>query len=465
MAAMPWHKSRNGRTGRRLGFAAVMMLVSVAAYGPIAPRGQGRQVAPGNSRSQVSGSFEELPMAGQRNGDAVVLSNGDALTGEVLGIEGETVRFQADMVEHPISVPFASLNRVELERRAARGRPGGDEVALVDGGRFRASVVRMDRRNLLFRPDTSDESPPLVVDREQVAAIGLGCGPLMVVDADFEERTDQPFATGAGQWLVHEGAMLHIDQNQHNARAGAPVRQYGRMRYTWSLDTTKGMSAGVYILASDRQASKGDAYRIMLEYHRVAVYKATEHGESQCLSQEIGAPGTKVRFKLQCDCGTGVMQIWVDDQQVASVRDKSPIRSGEYVILRADGRAAFEGLHVERLGGTVAPPDAKEGEDVVLLRNGDCIVGKVKEVSEKEVVVIQEGEEMELRLDRAMVWQTTFDGRLGVAPNGAGVVFWDGTRLEGAVRSLEGHSLVLENSTLGTVPYDVGRVRTLIFEE
>jgi hypothetical protein len=285
------------------------------------------------------------------------------------------------------------------------------------------------------------------------------------VDADFERQTDQPFATASGQWLVHNGAMLQIDQNQHNARAEAPVGQCGRMRYTWSLDTTKGMSAGVYLLASDRQASKGDSYRIMLEYQRVTLYKATEHGESQCLFHEIGAPGTRVRFKVQYDCDAGVMQIWVDDRQVASVRDKSPIRSGEYVILRADGRAAFEDLQVERLGGTVAPPDAKEGEDVILLRNGDCIVGAVEEVSEEEVVVMQKGEEMELRLDRAMVWQTALDGRLSVSPNGVGVVFRDGTRLEGSIRSLEGHSLVLQNGGLGTVAFDVGRVRTLIFEE
>lgn len=406
-----------------------------------------------------------MPLTTERKGDRVVLKNGDSLTGEVSGIEEAIVRFRADMVEGAVNVPFECLSRVEFGRRLPKENSGEDEISLVEGGRFRASVEEIDGQSLFFRTSEPEDSSAAVLAVEKVASVALDCGPLLLLHEEFAEERGISFVTRGGQWLVHDGEMLHIDQNQHNAKASARVRQCGRIRYAWTVDTARGTSAGVYILAADREGSEPSAYRIMLEYRRLAVYKTIEHGEMQGFLCELGTVGPKAAFKLDYNCETGRMQIWLDGQQIANLKDKSPIQSGEYVILRADGRAAFDDIRVERLRGQGELVDEEKGNDVVVLRNGDRIAGQVKEFSGGEVVVVEEGGERELRPDREKVWQIVFGGRSSSPVKGPSIVFWDDNRLAGKVSSLAGHVLALETQAIGELKFDVGRVKTIILEE
>ena len=109
--------------------------------------------------------------------------------------------------------------------------------------------------------------------------------------------------------------------------------------------------------------------------------------------------------------------------------------------------------------------DEEKGKDVVVLRNGDRIAGHVKEFSGGEVLVVDEGGEREVRLDRDKVWQIVFGGRSSSPVKGASVVFWDDNRLAGKVSSLKGHVLSLETQAMGELEFDVGPVKTIIFEE
>ena len=413
----------------------------------------------------TSGSFAKLPLEKDRQRDVVVLKNGDFLSGDVVAIEEETVHFAADMVDGALKIPFGSLGRVEFKKRPPGLPQGNDEIALIEGSRFRASVVKMDGKNLFFRTIVSDDSPNRVLEMNKVTSIALHYEPLVLLQEEFAQNDNVPFVRETGEWLVHKGQLLQIDQDEYNARAWARVRQSGRMRYVWTLDISKGENAGVYFLASDRGASReGVSCRVQFEYSQLAVYRTSGRGEVPVLTCPAVSGGkTKATFQVEYDCETGQMRIWLDGQQVANLRDKSPIRAGEYVILQAMRRAAFQDVAIENLDGAPMLSESERAKDVVVLRNGDTIAGEVRQISDREVVVA--GEKGETTVGRWKVSRTVFGGRSRLAARGTGVLFRDGGRLTGSVRSLAGNILVVENGSTGRLPFDVSDVRTILFEE
>jgi len=487
-------KAVNART---VGALLVGMCLPLVAFGPIRPSARGWVGSEeyGNERRGVSGSFEELPVEGKRERDVVVLKSGDSLSGRVLRMDAGTsrsapccaaralvprlaagraaaVRFLPEMVEGTITVPLGSVKRLEFRKRAEGENAGEGEVALVGGGRFTALDIRMNGDNLSFRTMRSAPSAHTELDMDKIAWVTLDCGPLVLLRNDFAAEGEPSFVGDGGEWVIHKGQFLFLqmDPNQYRGKAYARLRQWGRMRYVWTLDTSKGMNAGVHILASDREGEEraGSSYRVQLEYNRVAVYKLTERAETQVFFCQLASVNPRAKSEVEYNCESGEMRIWVDERQIANLRDKMPVASGEYVVLRADGRAAFDDIQVENIGGEFPLWETERGEDVVVFRNGDKVVGDVREVSEREVVVIGRAEGRDVKVEREKVWRIVFGGRASPTEGGvkgARVVFWDDNRLSGEVKSLEKDVLVVENETAGKLNFDVASVREIIFEE
>lgn len=464
-----------GRLLRRKALLAAMgagllveMFVPLVAYGPIAPINRGWQVSPPSGRSRASGSFEQLSLDDERKTDVVVLKNGDSLSGEVLEIGEDIVYFAAEMVEGDIQVPFPSLKRVLFKEGPEGDNPAIGQIALVQGGRFAAIIERTHGEKLFFRTISSENSAEIVVGLDKVASMALGGQPLVLLNAEFTDEASSPFEANEGEWVVYKDQLLQSDPSQSRARAYARVKQRGRMRYSWTIHRTDWGSAGVYILASDRNpGNAGDGYRIHLEHGRLSLYKAAEHGENMGFYCQVASGMPKARFEVEYDCGTGKMWIWLNGRQVAHLSDtESPIRSGEYVVLLAVGRAAFDDVRVEQLGGDVELTEEEEqsGKDMVILNNGDRIVGSVKEISEGKLVVTAALAGGELVVDRAKVLRMVFGGRASARAKGPGIVFWDGNCLEGRFRSLRDDVLVIENEAVGKLRFDAARVKSIIFE-
>jgi len=448
--------------------AGLVLAVSVplAAYGPDVPVEEVWGVVRRAGRYHVAGSFEELPLARLRESDAVFFANGDVLSGRVLKIDEDVVHFEAKMVEGTVKIPFESLKRLELQRRLPGEDEGDDEIALVEGGRFRVSIERTEGENLLYRTGSSSDSAREVLPLDRIACVALGGEPQVILQEEFAEGTHVAFVKDQGDWVVDQGLFLRIGSTPHEAKAYANVRQWGRMRYCWTLDTTKRRCGGMYILAADQGASAGDAYQIYLEGNGLVVNKVTKRGRFQSFFCQVTSVKPRARFEVEYNCETGQMGIWLDGRRMANLRDRSPIASGKYVVLRAVGNAAFDDVRVECLGGGgAALSEEEKGKDVVLVRNGDRIFGNVKGISEGEVIVMAEGEGGEVKADRRMVSQIVFGGRTSPAAKGAGIVFWNANRLAGKVRSLGDHAVVVENETVGKLTFDVAWVEEIVFEE
>jgi hypothetical protein len=485
------------------------MCVLSPALAPIAPRMEREFIPVPEGAGQVSGSFEKLPLESERGRDEIVLKNGDSLSGQVTGICGGTVCFQADMAEGEIKAPFPSLKRVSFRERTKRedttgynadtGRPTGrggrgfqpvnhgqdahatagraGEVVLVEGGQFAATIHRMEGLpegdvqgdRLFFSPAPSPDSTEMALGLDKIASVTFSCEPLVLLNADFSDADSSPFTASEGEWVVYDGRFLQSDPSQHNATAYVRVKQQGLMRYSWTLHKTDWGHAGVYILSSGQKPGDGgQGYRIHLEPGRLVLYKVEEHGESQGFWCPV-APGiTTARVEVLYNFSARKIQIWLNERQVAHLSDiGSPVQAGDYVVLLTVGRAAFDDVRVEQFRGDGTVAEEEAGKDIVILNNGDRIAGKMTQISEDKVVVARalparSGPE-HLAIDRGKVLRVIFGGRTPMPVKRSSIVFWDETQLEGDVRSLENDIIEVENPLLGRVRFRAAAVKCILF--
>jgi hypothetical protein len=431
------------------------------SHAPIAPRPQGLELVPEGKR-QVSGDFEELPLDSQNEKDLVLLKNGDFLSGELHAIEKGDVRFAADMIEGILRIPPESLKRVTLKKRTPTEKAGRDRIVLNEGGCFPATIDRMEDNKLFFRAGAVQDSSEMALRTDDVASIALDFEPLALLATDFEDQGNMPFAGNEGEWVIYRGKFVQSDSGQHAATAHAQLRQWGRLRYSWTLDMPEWGRAGFYFLASSSNAvEKGSSYFVQLEHGRL-VFSKTERGTAAVFSCPVAATMSRAKFRVECDCGTGEIILALYGQEVARIRDRKPIQSGEYVILRADGRAAFDDVRVEQVGGEPTPWD-ETATDVLVLKNGDSISSSVKHISQSEVVVVGERESPEAKVERSKVSRIGFGGRRTKTVKAPSVVFWNDDRLAGKVVAVDGRVVVLESETVGTLRFDLGFVKGIVF--
>ncbi len=434
------------------------------AYAPIAPARVEWDIAPQRGRGQVSGSFEQLALGGESGTDGLVLKNGDSLSGRVVAVKGDVVRFAADMIEGELSVPFSSLNHIWFKKAGKSEKAAVGEIALAEGGRFGAFIQRVDGENVYFRTILPEDSTEMAVPVEKVASIGLSAEPLVLLEADFADEASSPFTANGGEWIVYKGQLLQGDPSYSDGVAYTHVQQWGRMRYSWTVHGKDWVNGAMYILASsENPGNGGSGYRIHLEHSQLAVYKGQERSESQVFYCSVGSAMARARITVEYDCATGEMRIWLNDRQMAHLRDKEPAaRSGEYVALLARGRVAFDDIRVEQFGGDVPLSKESAGRDTVVLRNGDRVVGDVRAVSDRYVAVVPRLLEKELALDRASVLQIVFDGRRSAPARGVGVIFWNNGRLEGKIRSLEDGVVFIDNEDVGKLMFDTESLKSIL---
>lgn len=451
------------------------------ALAPIAPRMEPDIVSLVEEVGQVSGSFERLPLEGERDRDEIVLKNGDSLSGRVVAIRGGCVCFQADMAEGEIEAPVANLESVFFKNRSrredaspARSQPVSGEVALAEGGRFAATILRMEGTRLFFSLASSPDSAEMSLDVDKIASIAFSREPLRLLEADFSGADSSPFTANEGEWFVYQGRFLQSDPSQHNATAHARVQQQGLIRYSWTLHRSDWGHGGMYILSSGQKPGEGgQGYRIHVEPNRLVLQKLHERGESEGFWCPIAPGMTVARVEVLVNCPARRIQIGLNGRELANLRDtESPVKPGDFVVLMAAGRVAFDDIRVEHLGADATPAETDGGKDTLILNNGDNIVGTLTQILEDKIVV--EGElpflsrpgrsaVKPLLVDRSRVVRIAFGGRTSSPATRPHVVFCDESRLEGFARSLEADVLEVESPRLGRVRFHTSAVKCILF--
>jgi len=400
--------------------------------------------------------------------DVVRFTNGNVLSGEVAEIADGSVFMKPEMAERTLRIPVGAVKEVVFKDRSVDRSLVADRLLLVNGEALNGRIERMAEGKVSLSMPSGQK---VEVAGQKVAAIAFYRGAEVLAEESFESELPKGMHFEGGEWRTQRGWLLQTDSRAVECFASLPAMQTGEVVYEWTVNTTIGRSTGIYFMASDPGFSQERAYffRILRAY--VYVYLCVNGEEVYCGSYRISLYRNKNDVRLKCDSGRGMIIMWINGAEVGRWKSSVPIKRGEYVALRADGRAAFDDLTVVRAAGAVrVTPLPTPGEgDVLALVNGDEISATVKAVSERSVAFAVANSDEVRQIGREKLLYVRFNRTLEKLPRGRGgtvvLVMRNGDRISGKLLSLREKRVRIQSKHAGVVDLRLEDARKVIFKE
>jgi hypothetical protein len=225
------------------------------------------------------------------------------------------------------------------------------------------------------------------------------------------------------------------------------------------VDQRSGTTGFYFFAANGKTIHGGNSYYVMLSGRSVYLYKCVNDNQQYYASYTIPSKEEAVRFHLEFHSGEGSIILSVNGEEAMRWKDPKPHEEGRFIILHANGSAAFDNVIVNRIGDSILPTlTAGSGdEDVVLFVNGDVISGTVDRVSQENVVVTTEYDPEGLVIAKSRVSSVRFKGEreadLTKADLHYRVIMWNGDVVSCAIHSLDGEEIKVESSSAGNLRF------------
>ncbi len=437
-------------------FAWAVVLVLICASG-----GSGQ--APVSGRRVIERVGEEAPLGN----DAVRFANGDVLTGEVEAIADGIVTMKPEMADSELAIPVGTLKEIVFKDVKEEAFFPGDRVVLVNGESLVAKLEKMSEGKIALLLPSAER---LLLDAGNVAAVAFFREEEVLVEEDFEDGLAEGMRLEGGRWDVRRGWLVQTDSKATECYACLPLTQSGDLVYEWSVNTNVGGSTGLYFLASDPRLSQERAYFVRLMRKYLYVYACINGEEVYCGSYRLSLYRSRSEVQLRCETGRGLIEIWIDGIQVGLWRSAAPIRTGKYVILRTDGRGAFDSLRVVRKRGAVRPEagDDPGSTDRLVLINGDVIMANVSAISEDSVLFAGSSDENVGEIEKGKVLWVRFGRELKPATRREGQAVFltrSADRIFGELLSLNQEVARIKSDLAGPIDFRRRDLKKVVFKE
>ena len=444
--------------------------------------------------------------------DYVRFTNGDILTGEVREISDGEVRMVPEMAglpveENALTIPVDAVKEVVFRNRKEESRFAADRLVLINGESLPAKVTGMREGRIISQlpplqePDrageqggvqpandahTTPENPQdasvmLEIDLATVAAIGFYQKGEILAEEDFASGLPPTMRFDGGRWSTQSGWLLQTISQATDSFASLPLSQTGVVVYEWTVNTSVGRSTGLYFMASDPGLSQKRAYFVRVLRNYVYLYVCVDNQEVYCGSYRISLHRSRNEVRLTCDSDRGVIEATIDGLEVGRWLSSVPIKTGKHVVLRADGRGAFDDFRVVHKAGAARPDIRSEQEEGTILRlvNRDRILGTITDISEEVVSFTfgQEGAtgekpetaETVRSIEKEKLLYVRFRSQVGEPPlglNGTVVLLTrSDDRISGNLLGLNEDAARLKSPLAGTLDLPRTDVKKVIFRE
>jgi hypothetical protein len=498
LSANPKSKIRTGpapaaRRGNVRAFAFIISCVAILLSVAVTCGGQTR-LAQGATVQRIAPE-EEV------NQDYVRFGNGDILTGEVREIADGEVRITPEMAGLPalaplngqgksVAIPVEAVKEVVFKNNEKDSSFAADRLVLVNGESLLAKVTGVHEGNLVAQLPPLQEVdrsgiPPLAgpvnhgqdahatveISLANVAAIGFYRKGEILTTEEFSSGLPPTMRFEGGRWCIQNGWLLQTESQATESFASLPLSQTGVVVYEWTVNTTVGRSTGLYFMASDPGLSQKGAYFVRVLRNYVYLYLCTENQEVYCGSYRISLYRSRNEVRLTCDSDRGFIEATIDGSQVGRWRSSVPIKMGKYVILRADGRAAFDNFRVVQKAAAARPDVRGEREEETILRlvNGDKILGTMTGITERLVSFSLGHGQPAFDLEKEKLLYVRFDREVGNPPVAvAGTVVLttqSDDRISGELVWLNEDEARIKSGLAGTLDLLREDVKRVIFRE
>ncbi len=426
------------------------------------------------------GEAEAQPgIAGKRvvervtKGDAVLedfvrFTNGDLLTGDIAEIVDGVVAMKPLVAERELRIPIGALKEAVFREGEEEASFAGDQVLLVNGESLTARIEEMTEGTIILLLPSGRR---IKLDANNVSSVSFHKGEEILAEENFDSGLPEKMRFGGSRWRTQRGWLIQSDSRATECFGSLPLTQRGDLMYEWTANTTTGGSTGIYFMASDPELWQTRAYFVRVLRKYVYVYYCMNGEEVYCGSYKVSLYKSKNEVRLRCNADDGLIELQIDGEEVGRWKSANPIKTGKYVILRADGRGVFDNLRVVRREGAPKPepPGEKEDSDVLTLVNGDRILAKVTGITEKSVSFTGHGNGSGKEIERERLLSVGFKRELKSLPRGMGgtvvLVTHRDERISGKLLSVDEQVARMASDIAGEVEIRRKDMKKIIFRE
>lgn len=173
---------------------------------------------------------------------------------------------------------------------------------------------------------------------------------------NFTSAIHPDWTVQTGTWVISNGTILQSDEAEGNTNIHAEVNQSNSHRYLyqWSAmvdGSGANRRSGIHFFADNpTQTQLGNSYMVYFRADNNAVQIYEANNNTIALVTDVPYTidaGTWYDYKVTYDPTTGEIDVFVNDERVASYIDGTPLTSGTHVSLRnGDALAYYDNFKV-----------------------------------------------------------------------------------------------------------------------
>ncbi|MDP2898901.1 MAG: hypothetical protein Q8Q12_20380 [bacterium] len=352
----------------------------------VPPPRRARLIARASPEEPYSAGYYPWPKNSEKQKtewDTLHLRNEDKVSGTIERIAEGVAVLRSEFLAEPMRIPLKNVHEIGFKDRVEESSRRQAKVIFANGDSLSVDVTGYDGERLTV---TTDFDPERRIGREYVSGIIFERDARVVYRADFEDGNSAGFKSTSGEWTASRGTFGPSEETEWTG-AHLRLRQEGHVRYRWtqSEEDNRGTEAWLSFFARhfDHYAP-GEAYQVRSSPFSVTLYRTIQNNAQHVATFGLSERKSTRRFEVEHDSRTGLFRLKVDGEELTAGVFASPIPRGEYVVLGAQAKHRFDDIVIEQVSEAVLPEegDAADLKDCVLLTNGDRLSGKVIALSE-----------------------------------------------------------------------------------
>ncbi|MCS1410404.1 MAG: hypothetical protein M2R45_03596 [Verrucomicrobia subdivision 3 bacterium] len=388
--------------------------------------------------AQESGSTEK------RFQDLLRLANGDQLAGEILTADPESgVAWRHDSKVAPANFKYSAVGEIELEAVEPPVKPSWRRslIRLSNGDQLAGRLRKVTATNAVFQTwyggDLTflrDRWQWIIFDDETAEPLFAG-----LKGAEGWTLGDVSMArVQSGDWVYNAGAFYATKAASIARNLNLPDRAQIQFDLHWK--GTLNLAFALYtdylhpvnLTNKDTEPDFGGFYSLQLNSYFANVLMVKQKVPLQYLGQvevPVFAKKRKANIDIRVDKTGGSIALLVDGELVKQWVDKTGFAgegAGVRMVHQGQGAIRFSNFRVMAWNGQFDEPPtirATAEEDLVTLRNGDKLIGKVRSISEDmiDLELIGGNIEMPLREVKKIEFAGVADSKMALPEGGESV--------------------------------------------
>jgi len=396
------------------------------------------------------------------DGDLLKFTNGDLLHGAIVDVKGSLLRWRRADVQEPIAFNLDNVLEMQFAPRPPRTTrtPHRLAVELTNGDRLAGDLVALDGRTLKL---ITWYAGPIELKRAMVQRIVCQAAPQQAIFAGPTSLAGWTLAEGSrSAWKYKNGAFYCLPRNGGGVGRNVNLPDLANIEFDLAWRGQLYFQVGFYFSNLNNLYSSGG---YMLQFNHTSVYlnRTSPNRGANNMGSSVEVPKLQTRSKthvaLRVNKAKKTIALFLDGELVKQWTDGEDFAgSGRGMIFFTQGQSQMRLANIlvtawdGRLDSETAAA-APGAEDLVRFANGDKLSGAVTGIAHGEAAVAASFGEMKVPLER--IAQIEFTGQKAEKPRRRAAdvraTFLDGSRFTLALEQLDGQSLVGASESCGRV--------------